>query len=96
MTQTKIADGSIALTTANGPVGTFTLPNATSAAVSNTSVTVGSLIYLQPTNVSAASLVGSTNTPYISALSSGASFTVKGASTVAFVGTETFNYLMFN
>ena len=91
------ASGAIAgLETTNGPVGTFTAGAAATTAVTNTSVTAASLIFLQPTNAAAATLMAGASSLYISARAAGVSFTVATADAGNAGGTETFNYLVLN
>lgn len=74
--------------------GTFTFGAAATVVVAAPQVTATSQILLIPTDASAATLVGSAKSPYVSARSVGATFTVSTASGGAAAGTETFNYLM--
>ena len=91
------ASGAIAgLETTNGPVGTFTAGAAATTAVTNTSVTAASIIFIQPTNAAAATLMAGASSLYISARAAGVSFTVATADAGNAGGTETFNYLVLN
>lgn len=76
--------------------GAFTMAAAATTAVSDVNIAGNSVILLIPTNAAAATLVGGTKSPYVSARSVGVSFTVATASGVAAAGTETFNYLIFS
>jgi hypothetical protein len=77
-------------------LGTFTMSAAGSTVVSNPAVTAGSGIFLQATNATAATLVGSNKSPYVSATTAGVSFTVTTANGTAAAGSETFDYLIVN
>jgi hypothetical protein len=84
-----------ALPTSNGPVGTCTLTaGAASTAVSNTSVTANSIIFLFPTSANAAADVGSATGVYISSKSGGTSFTIAHPNNAN--ADKTFNYLILN
>lgn len=72
--------------------GTVTLAAAATTTVPNTATAANTLIQLIPTNAAAATLVGGTKSPYVSARSPGVSFTIATASGVAAAGTETFSY----
>lgn len=74
--------------------GTFSFTAAATAVVTAPQITATSLIVLIPTNASAATLVGGTKSPYVSARSVGTSFTVSTADATNAAGTETFSYLM--
>jgi hypothetical protein len=91
---------SLLITTVSGLfpriAGTFTMAAAATKTVPEPSVTSTSYIVLIPTNAAAATLVGSTRSPYVSTKTTGASFVVSTASGVAAAGTETFSYLIFN
>lgn len=76
--------------------GTFTLAAAATTTVLDTNVTSTSIIMLTPTNAAAGTLQGSAKCLYLSARTSGASFTVATASAVAAAGTETFQYSLWN
>lgn len=76
--------------------GSFTLSAAATTVVTQPGVTANSVILLQPSNAAAATLVGGTKSPYISAKTAGTSFTVATASGVAAAGTETFLYAIVN
>lgn len=80
-------------TAAAGPVGALALTAVTSHYQSDTGASSRSMYILFPTNPVAALLDGSTNKPYVSSVAASSGFTVKGASTAAFAGTETYNYL---
>ena len=73
--------------------GTFTMTAATTKTVADTTVTASSTILLMPTNATAATLVSGANSPYISARTPGASFTVATAGGGSAAGTETFQYI---
>lgn len=75
--------------------GTFSMTASASLVVTDPAVKSQSSIYLQATNASAATLMGSTKSLYISAKTAGASFTVATASGVAAAGTETFSYTIY-
>lgn len=91
----SLAGAALKLSTASsgGPIGNTQLANITSHYVADVNVTAASLVWLTPTNAAAALLDGSTNKPYVSAIAASSGFTIKGASTAAFVGTETYAYL---
>lgn len=74
--------------------GTLTLAAAATTTVTNTAVAATSRVLLIPTNAAAATLVGSTKSPYVSTVTAGASFVVSTASGVAAAGTETFFYVV--
>lgn len=74
--------------------GSFTCGAAATTVVSETDVTVNSLIFLSPTNAAAGTLQGSVESLYISAISAGVSFTVATAAGTAAGGTETFDYMI--
>lgn len=80
----------------NGRVtfGSFTMPVAATSTIAQPAVKANSSITLQATNASAATLMGSAKSLYISSITAGASFTVATASAAAAAGTETFNYLV--
>lgn len=74
----------------------FIFPNnASSVTVSETNVQSSDRIVLLPSNAAAATMVGSSKSPWVSTVTSGASFVVSTASGSA-TGTGTFNYLIFN
>lgn len=74
--------------------GNFTLSAATTKVVTETHTTASSVIMIMPTNASAATLMGSSKSLYISALSAGASFTVHTGDNTNAASGETFNYIM--
>lgn len=76
--------------------GTFTLGAAASTVVTQPLVMSTSDITLTPTNAAAATLMGSAKSLYISARTSGTSFTVATANAAAAAGTETFLYVLKN
>lgn len=76
--------------------GTFTFGAAATVVVPQTAVAAGSIILLFANNASAGTLVGSVKSPYISARTVGASFTVATANAAAAAGTETFQYILVN
>ncbi len=80
----------------SGTGGNFTLGAAASTVVAQTLVTASSLIFLQPTNAAAATLMAGSSSLYISAKSAGVSFTVATADAGSAAGTETFSYLLVN
>ena len=84
------------LATTNGPVGTFTCAAAATTTITNTSVTASSIIFLQPTNAAAATLMAGASSLYISARNAGVSFVVGTADAGNPGSTETFNYLILN
>lgn len=71
--------------------GTFTMAAAASTTVQQAAVKANSVIQLNPTNASAATLQGSAKAAFVSAIVPGVSFTVSTASSTA-AGTETFSY----
>lgn len=75
--------------------GTFTLSAAASTTVSDTRVQATTVISITPKNAAAATLVGSSKSPYIAAVSAGTGFTVTCASGTA-AGTEQFSYMAVN
>lgn len=79
-----------------GTGGNVTLANAATTVVANTRVAAASLIFLQPTNAAAATLLAGSSSPYISAKSAGVSFTIATADAGSAAGTETFSYLIVN
>lgn len=76
--------------------GTFTLAATATTTVPQPAVTANSIIVSVPTNASAATLMGSNKSLYVSAKSVGANFTVSTASGAAAAGTETFSYYIVN
>jgi hypothetical protein len=76
--------------------GTFTLAAAASTTVAQPGVKSSASISLTPTNASAATLEGSAKALYVSAVTSGANFTVSTANAASAAGTETFSYLIKN
>jgi hypothetical protein len=72
--------------------GTSTLSAGAATVVINTQVSANSQIYFTPTNAAAALLLR-TGGLYVSAVTSGASFTLTVQSGVA-AGTETFSYIV--
>jgi hypothetical protein len=72
--------------------GTFTLGAAVTTTVPQAAVQANSEISLSPTNASAATLMGSAKSLYISAIVPATSFTVATANTTNAAGTETFSY----
>ena len=67
---------------------------ATSTTVNNSNAASPGRIILWPLNAAAATLVSGANSPYISAVVSGTSFTVSTAGGGAAAGTEIFAYQM--
>lgn len=80
----------------SGTGGNFTLGAAATTVVSQVLVTANSLIFLQPTNAAAATLMAGSSSLYISAKSAGVSFTVATADAGSAAGTETFSYFLVN
>lgn len=76
--------------------GSFTFPAAATTTITEPAITATSIVQLIPTNASAATLVGSAKSPYVSARVAGTSFTVATASAAAAAGTETFTYILTN
>lgn len=76
--------------------GTFTLAASASTVVANPAVTANSIIGLTAQNASAATLMGSVKSLYVSAKSAGVSFTVSTANAAAAAGTEQFSYTVVN
>lgn len=74
--------------------GTVTLAAAASTTVTNAAILVSSFISLTPINAAAATLVGSAKSPYT--VAADGSFTISTANAAAAVGTEVFNYAVFN
>ena len=72
--------------------GTFTLSAAATTTIAEPAVKSLSQISIQPTNSSAATLMGSAKALYISAKTPGTSFAVTTANAAAAAGTETFSY----
>ena len=72
----------------------FTMGAATSTTVNNSNAASPGRIILWPLNAAAATLVSGANSPYISAVVSGTSFTVSTAGGGAAAGTEIFAYQM--
>jgi len=77
--------------------GSFTLAAAATTTVTQPAIRANSIV-LQPvaTNAAAATLMGSTKSLYVSALTPGTSFTVATANGAAAAGTETFSYVVIN
>lgn len=80
----------------SGICGSFTFAAAATVVVPEPLVTANSFIFLQATNADAGTLVGSNESPYISAKAAGVSFTVATAAGTAAAGTEEFSYLLVN
>lgn len=76
--------------------GTFTMSAAATFAVSDSSITGTSEIFLQAGNASAATLMGSAKSLFISSQTSGTGFTVATASGASAAGTEIFSYFIKN
>lgn len=76
--------------------GTFTLAAAASTAVANTSVLANCKIELQATNAAAGTLMGSSKSLYISAVTPGTGFTVHTADGTNAAGSEQFSYTAVN
>lgn len=75
--------------------GTFTLGAAATTVVPDTAARSNSVMIPFPTNAAAATLMAGVNSLYVSAFSSGTSFTVATAAGGLAAGTETFAYVMF-
>jgi hypothetical protein len=75
-------------------ISAFTMGAAVSTTVNNSNAVSPTTIILWPTNAAAATLVSGANSPYISAVVAGTSFTVSTAGGGAAAGTETFGYQM--
>lgn len=89
----KIVD----LSMTNGPVGTFTMTaGSPTTVVPNTAVGAASIIMLQPYDPDAAQMAGSAACPYISARTSGASFSVTTGDGSNANGTQIFAYWLVN
>lgn len=74
----------------------FVFPNgASSVTVAQTSIQSSDNVVLIPTNAVAATMIGSTKSPWVSTFNPGASFVVSTA-TGTTTGTGTFNYLIFS
>lgn len=73
--------------------GSFTMAAAASKVVTDTTIKVGSIVLLMPTNAAAATLMAGANSLYVSARTPGASFTVATAGGGNAAGSETFEYL---
>lgn len=67
---------------------------AATSTVTNTAIQSTSRVVLVPINAAAATLVGSNESPYVSSISAGVSFTVSTAAGTAAAGTEEFFYLV--
>lgn len=76
--------------------GTFTCAAAASTVVTDANVKATSTILLTPTNAAAGTLQGDTTHLYLSARSSGTSFTVSTSDAASAAGTETFQYIIVN
>lgn len=74
--------------------GSFTMPAAATATISQPAAQANSNISLTATNAAAGTLQGSAKHLYISSISPGVSFTVATASGGNAAGTETLNYLV--
>lgn len=74
--------------------GTFTFAAAATTTVTQPAVQANTVVFLVPANAAAATLVGSTRSPYVSSQTAGASFVVSTASGVAAAGTEQFAYFL--
>lgn len=79
-----------------GTAGTFTMDADASTTVADANVTASSLIFITPTNASAATLVSGSSGPYVTNRVAGVSFDVDTADAGSAAGTETFNYLIIN
>ena len=76
--------------------GSFIFGAAATVVVSNVAVQANSRVILIPTNASAATLMGSAKSPYVSNITVGTNFTVSTANGVAATGTEAFQYIFFS
>lgn len=76
-------------------LGSFTLAAAATTTITQPAVTANCQVVLTPTNASAATLMGSAKSLYVSAKVAGTSFTVATASAANAAGTETFAYAIF-
>ena len=76
--------------------GSFTLDAAATKTVNNSAVMGSSIIIAFPTNAAAATLMNGIKSLYLSAKTAGVSFEVATANGTNAVGTEIFNYLIFN
>jgi len=76
--------------------GTFTLAAAATTSVTQVAVQATSAIGLTPLNASAAMLMGSAKSLYLSVRSPGVGFTVATADGTNAVGTERFSFTVFN
>lgn len=76
--------------------GTFTMAAAATLIVTQPEVTATSIIVWTPTNAAAGTLQGSAKCLYLSARTAGASFTVATASGGNAVGTEVYQYFLWN
>ena len=72
--------------------GNFTMGAAATTVISQPVVASNSIITLTPTNADAGTLMGSAKSLYISAKTTGVSFTVATANGVVAAGGETFDY----
>lgn len=78
--------------------GTVTLSAAATTAIANANVASSNrlngsfMVRLTPLNTPAASLVGSSKSPYVTAITQGVDFTLSTADGTAAAGTEIFNY----
>lgn len=77
-------------------IGALTFGASATAVVAEPAVRSTSIITLIPTNASAATLVGSAKSPYVSTRTVGASFTVSTANAAAAAGGEVFQYTLQN
>ena len=76
--------------------GSFTLDAAATKTVNNSAVTGSAIILVFPTNAAGATLMNGIKSLYLSAKTAGVSFEVATANGTNAVGTEIFNYLIFN
>jgi hypothetical protein len=74
--------------------GSFTLAGGTTTVVSQASVTANSIIVFSPTNATAA-LTQRSGGLYLSARTAASTFSISTQSGTT-IGSETFNYLLFN
>lgn len=76
--------------------GTITWTAASTVVVANTAVTANSVIVWAPTNASAGTLTAGATSPYLSARTAGASFTLATANAAAAAGGETYAFFLYN
>jgi hypothetical protein len=79
-----------------GSVGSFQCTPTASTTVANTLISLGARIFIMPTNAAAATLMQSTKSLYVSAVTHETGFTVTTADGTAAAGNETFSYWFSN